>query len=183
MRTRLVEEIHRVVAAAAAGERARIRIKLNQIVDPVLIEELYAASQAGVPIDVCARAICMLRPGVEGMSDTIRVRSIFGRFLEHSRIYSFEAGDDHAIFIGSADLMPRNLDRRIEVLTPVDGARVRQELGAVLDSAFADNTNAWELQSDGTWSRATAAGSKLVSHQAAMQRRALVRARRRARER
>jgi polyphosphate kinase len=180
MRARLVEEIRAVVAAAAVGERARIRLKLNQLVDPVLIEELYAASQAGVQIDICARAICMLRPGVEGMSETIRVRSIFGRFLEHSRIYSFEAGDRHALFIGSADLMPRNLDRRIEVLTPIEAARVRQELNAVLDSVFADNTFTWELMPDGAWSRATPGdGAKPYSHQAAMQRRALVRARRR----
>jgi polyphosphate kinase len=180
MRARLVEEIRAVVAAAAVGERARIRLKLNQLVDPVLIEELYAASQAGVQIDICARAICMLRPGVEGMSKTIRVRSIFGRFLEHSRIYSFEAGDRHALFIGSADLMPRNLDRRIEVLTPIEAARVRQELNAVLDSVFADNTFTWELMPDGAWSRATPGdGAKPYSHQAAMQRRALVRARRR----
>ena len=128
MRTRLVEEIRRVAAAAAAGERARIRLKLNQLVDPGMIEELYAASQAGVQIDICARAICMLRPGVAGCPRTIRVRSIVGRFLEHSRIYSFEAGDAGDVLIGSADLMPRNLDRRIEVLTPVEGARVRQEL-------------------------------------------------------
>jgi polyphosphate kinase len=180
MRSRLVEEIRGVVAAAGRGERARIRIKLNQLVDPVLIDELYAASQAGVAIEVCARAICMLRPGVEGLSETIRVRSIFGRFLEHSRIYAFEAGDEATMFIGSADLMPRNLDRRIEVLTPIESARVRQELGAVLDSLFSDNTFAWELTSDGTWGRADAGdGAKPKSHQAAMQRRALVRARRR----
>jgi polyphosphate kinase len=184
MRARLVEEIHGVVAAAAAGERARIRLKLNQLVDPVLIEELYAASGAGVPIEICARAICMLRPGVEGMSETIRVRSIFGRFLEHSRIYSFEAGDRHTMFVGSADLMPRNLDRRIEVLTPIDAARVRQELGAVLDSVFADNTFTWELAADGSWTRSgPVKGAKPHGHQAAMERRALVRARRSARNR
>jgi polyphosphate kinase len=180
MRAKLVEEIRAVAAAARAGERARIRLKLNQIVDPTLIEELYAASQDGVQIEICARAICMLRPGVKGMSETIRVRSIFGRFLEHSRIYAFEAGDRVSTFIGSADLMPRNLDRRIEVLTPVDVVRVRQELATVLDSVFTDNTNAWELASDGSWSRvAPPDGAKAYSHQAAMQRRALVRARRR----
>jgi polyphosphate kinase len=184
MRARIVEEIHAVVAAAEAGERARIRLKLNQLVDPVVIEELYAASRAGVPIEICARAISMLRPGVADMSETIRVRSIFGRFLEHSRVYAFEAGDRLTLFIGSADLMPRNLDRRIEVLTPIEHARVRQELGAVLDSVFADNTFAWELGPDGTWARVTQAkGAKAHGHQAAMQRRALVRARRSARGR
>ncbi len=145
-----------------------------------MIEELYTASQAGVPVDICARAICMLRPGVEGLSENIRVRSIFGRFLEHSRIYSFEAGERQSMFIGSADLMPRNLDRRIEVLAPIEAARVRHELGAVLDSVFADNTYAWELAGDGTWSQVTVPeGAKPHGHQAAMQRRALVRARRR----
>jgi polyphosphate kinase len=184
MRTRLVDAIRGVVAAAEAGERARIRLKLNQLVDPVLIEELYAASAAGVPIEICARAICMLRAGVEGLSEGIRVRSIFGRFLEHSRIYSFEAGDRQTLFLGSADFMPRNLDRRIEVLAPIESARVRQELGAVLDSVFADNTFAWELAPDGGWARVTPAkGAKPHGHQAAMQRRALVRARRSARNR
>jgi polyphosphate kinase len=180
MRARLVEEVRRVAAAAAAGERTRIRIKLNQLVDPALIDELYAASQAGVPIDICARAICMLRPGVEGLSERVRVRSIFGRFLEHSRIYAFETGDTQSMFIGSADLMPRNLDRRIEVLLPIESARVRGELNAVLDSVFTDNTFAWELASDGSWTRLEPVdGSKSHSHQAAMQRRATTRARRR----
>ena len=128
---------------------ARIRLKLNALVDPTIIEELYAASAAGVPIEICARSICMLRPGVEGLSETIRVRSIVGRFLEHSRIYWFEAGDETSVFLGSADLMPRNLDRRIEVLTPVENVRARAEVGAILDSAFADTTNTWELGADG----------------------------------
>ncbi len=179
MRSRVIEEIRRVTAAAEAGEHARIRIKLNQLVDPTIIDELYTASQAGATVDICARAICMLRPGVEGMSPGIRVRSIFGRFLEHSRIYSFEAGEDARMLIGSADLMPRNLDRRVEVLVPVLSARVRQELNAVLDSAFADNTSAWELSPDGTWSRLSPGpGEKPHSHQAVMQRRARARAKR-----
>jgi polyphosphate kinase len=180
MRARLAEEIRAVAAAAAAGEHARIRIKLNQLVDPVLIDELYAASKAGVPIEICARAICMLRAGVDGLSETIRVRSIFGRNLEHSRIYSFEAGGRQSLLIGSADLMPRNLDHRIEVLVPIDSARVLNELNAVLDSVFSDNTFAWELGPDDTWSRTTPGErAKLRSHQTAMHRRALVRARRR----
>ena len=179
MRGRVIEEIRRVAAAAEAGEPASIRIKLNQLVDAAIIEELYAASQAGATIDISARAICMLRPGVEGMSETIRVRSIFGRFLEHSRIYSFEAGDHATMLIGSADLMPRNLDRRIEVLVPVESARVRHELNAVLDSVFADDLFAWELGADGSWSRvAHTSGRKPHSHQAVMQRRARARAKR-----
>ncbi|MBA2295709.1 MAG: polyphosphate kinase 1, partial [Actinobacteria bacterium] len=114
MRDRLVEEIRRVADAAAEGRHARIRLKLNALVDPTVIDELYAASAAGVPIEIQARSICMLRPGVKKLSETIRVTSIVGRFLEHSRVYWFESGDESCVFLGSADLMPRNLDRRIE---------------------------------------------------------------------
>jgi polyphosphate kinase len=181
MKTRLVEEIRRVAAAAEAGEPTRIRLKLNQLVDPTIIEELYTASQAGVPIEICARAISMLRAGVAGLSETIRVRSIFGRFLEHSRIYTFETPAGSTCYIGSADLMPRNLDGRIEVLAPVENARVRQELNTLLDSVFADTTNAWELAPDDTWRRVSRdKGARPHTHQAAMQRRALARARRQA---
>ncbi len=178
MRARLVEEIRRVAAAAADGTPTRIRLKLNALVDPTIVEELYAASAAGVPIEVQARSICMLRPGVKGLSETIRVTSIVGRFLEHSRIYWFEAGDDTNVFMGSADLMPRNLDRRIEVLTPVENARAKGEVAAILDSALADTTNAWELGADGEWSRLDGKGRKAHTHQDAMMRRARLRARR-----
>jgi polyphosphate kinase len=179
MRARLIEEIRTVAAAAKAGETARIRLKLNNLVDPKIIEELYAASTAGATVDICARSICMLRPGVEGVSDNIQVRSILGRFLEHSRIYSFEAGDNTSLFIGSADMMPRNLDRRVEVLAPVESARSRQELQAVLGSVFADDVHAWRLGSDGSWSRVEPSkAGKRIDHQAAMMRRAQLRARR-----
>ncbi len=179
MRTRLVEEIRTVTAAATAGGPARIMLKLNNLVDPTLIDELYAASAAGATVDICARSVCMLRPGVEGLSENIRVRSILGRFLEHSRIYSFEAGTNVSMFIGSADLMPRNLDRRVEVLVPVENARARQELQAVLGSAFAADVHAWALAGDGSWSpiEPVKAG-KPVDHQAAMMRRAQQRSRR-----
>ena len=179
MRARLVEEIRRVAAAATAGETARIRLKLNQLVDPLVIEELYAASQVGVPIEICSRAICMLRPGVAGMSETITVRSVFGRFLEHSRIYSFEAGGTATMFTGSADVMPRNLDHRIEVLVPVENGRARAELNAILDSLFADSSYAWELGAEGKWTRRVAAKDRKPHvHQVTMQRRAQLRARR-----
>jgi len=179
MRARLIDEIRRVAAAATEGEKTRIRLKLNQLVDPTLIDELYAASQAGVPIEICARAICMLRAGVPGLSETIRVRSIFGRFLEHSRIYSFEANGTATVFIGSADLMPRNLDHRVEVLAPVEGGRTRQELNAILDSLFADNTNAWEMSADGSWHRLTPPkGERPYTHQTALRRRVTQRSRR-----
>jgi polyphosphate kinase len=178
MRSRMIEEIRRVSTAAADGAKTRIRLKTNALVDPTIVEELYAASAAGVPIEILARSISMLRPGVEGLSETIRVRSIVGRFLEHSRIYSFEAGDTTTVFFGSADLMPRNLDRRIEVVAPVESARARAEVNAILDSAFSDTTSAWELGPDGAWTRLTPDGATGHSHQAAMMRRAQVRARR-----
>ena len=178
MRTRLVEEIRRVASAAAEGSPTRIRLKLNALVDPTVVEELYAASAAGVPIEIQARSICMLRPGVKGLSETIRVTSVVDRFLEHSRIYWFEAGDESTIYMGSADLMPRNLDRRIEVLTPVENARAKAEIGAILDSAFADTTNTWELGSDSEWTRREAKAKKTHAHQDAMMRRAQLRARR-----
>ncbi len=179
LRPRLVEEIRAVAQAAVDGQRARIRIKLNQLVDPAVIEELYAASQAGAQVQIVARSICMLRPGVKGMSENVSVRSIVGRFLEHSRIYSFERDDDVSMYIGSADLMPRNLDRRIEVLAPVLNARVRRELTAVLDSSFKDEVGAWELGPDGTWARVqTENPADAYEHQSAMMRRAQKRARR-----
>ncbi len=180
MRARLIDEIRRVAAAAAKDKRARIRLKLNQLVDEAIIEELYAASQAGARIEIVARSICMLRPGVEGMSENVEVRSIVGRFLEHSRIYWFETNDATSVYIGSADLMPRNLDRRIEVLSPVENSRARQELAAILDSAFTDNVNAWSLDQSGGWRRRTPEkGEKTHSHHLALQRRTLQRARRR----
>jgi polyphosphate kinase len=172
MRSRLVDEIRKVTAAATEGKPARIRLKLNQLVDSTLIDELYVAGQAGVDVQICARAICMLRAGVPGLSENIHVRSIFGRFLEHSRIYSFEAGDDATVLIGSADLMPRNLDRRIEVLAPVESAGVRAVLREILDSVFTDDTNAWELGRDDRWTRCRPKdGAAATAHQLAMQHR------------
>ena len=178
MRARLVDEIRRVATAAAEGISTRIRLKLNALVDPTVVEELYAASAAGVPIEIQARSICMLRPGVKGLSETIRVTSVVDRFLEHSRIYWFEAGDESTVYMGSADLMPRNHDRRSEVLTPVENARAKAEIGAILDSAFSDTTNTWELGSDSEWTRREAKAKKTHAHQDAMMRRAQLRARR-----
>jgi len=182
LRKGLVEEIRAVAAAAAAGQRASIRLKVNHLVDAGIVDELYSASQAGASIDVVARTTCALRPGVEGLSENIRVRSIVGRFLEHSRIYAFEAGDRVTTYIGSPDLMQRNLDHRIEVLVPVENARVRQEVHAILDSALSDDTNAWLLGPDGAWTRATAS-DKPHSHHNAMMRLSQAGARRRTRPR
>jgi polyphosphate kinase len=184
LRSGLTERIRAVAATAASGETARIRLKVNNLADPKIVQELYAASQAGATVEILARSACTLRPGMVGISENIRVRSIVGRFLEHSRVYAFDAGDTSTMYLGSADLMPRNLDHRIEVLAPVESARVRQEVNAILDSAFADDTNTWELQQDGTWVRVSSAKpSKPHSHQEAMLRRATVRAKRRARAR
>ncbi|MEO5633769.1 polyphosphate kinase 1 [Gaiella sp.] len=178
MRKRLVQEIRRVAEASRNGEKARIRLKLNNLVDPTIIDELYAASASGAQIDICARSICMIRPGVAGMSETIRVRSILGRFLEHSRIYSFEAGDRSNVLIGSADLMPRNLDRRVEILAPIENPRARHELDAILDSVFADDIHAWALGEDGSWAPLMPKKpDKVVDHQIAMMKRAEIRAR------
>ena len=184
LRSGLVDEIRAVATAASEGKHARIRLKLNHLVDPKIVDELYTASQAGASVDIIARSTCALRPGVEGLSDNIHVRSIVGRFLEHSRIYSFEADDRVATYIGSPDLMQRNLDHRIEILTPVENARVRQEIHAILDSALEDDTNAWVLDSEGRWTRVVPAKpSKPHSHHDAMMRRAIKRADRGARDR
>ena len=184
LRSGLVDEIRTVAAAAADGKHARIRLKLNHLVDPGIVDELCAASRAGARVDIIARSTCALRPGVEGISENIHVRSIVGRFLEHSRVYSFEADERVATYIGSPDLMQRNLDHRIEVLVPVENARVRQEIHAVLDSALADNTNSWILAPTGEWERAVPAKSeKPYSHHDTMMRRALKRASRGARDR
>lgn len=180
MKSRLIEEIRKVAAAAEAGERARIRIKANAINDKPVIEALYEASQAGAKIEICARSICSLRPGVAGMSENISVRSILGRFLEHSRIYRFEAGSHSTCFIGSADLMPRNLDNRIEVIVPVEEKKALSQLDGALDAVFEDNCFAWVLGADGYWMRLVPAeGEKPKSAQQAMMRRAKKRAPRR----
>jgi polyphosphate kinase len=153
MRDGIIEEIERTVAAHQDGRPARIRMKMNSLVDRACIQALYRASQAGVPIELNIRGISCLRPGVPGVSDNIRVVSIVGRFLEHSRIYAFERGGDCTVYIGSADLMPRNLDTRVELLAPVLDESLRADLIDTLDRCFADNVNAWELGEDGTWVR------------------------------
>jgi polyphosphate kinase len=126
-------------------------------VDPEIIEELYAASQAGVKIDLLVRGICCLRPGVPGISENIRIVSLVGRFLEHSRIYWFDNGGNPEVFIGSADIMRRNLERRIEALVPIDSKELQIYIREqILDTYLRDNTNSWLLKSDGTYTRITA---------------------------
>ncbi len=155
LREPLIELIERTVTAHQAGQPARIAMKMNALVDRRCIEALYRASQAGVRIDLNVRGICCLLPGIPGVSETINVVSIVGRFLEHSRIYSFQFGDERTYYIGSADLMPRNLDTRVELLTPVDSPELQAELEDTLELCFADDTNAWTLDSEGKWHRRT----------------------------
>jgi len=156
----ILDEIERTIEAHSPEHPARIRMKMNSLLDPPCIQALYQASQAGVQVDLNIRGICGLRPGVEGISENIRVVSVVGRFLEHSRIYSFERPDETGIYIGSADLMPRNLYNRVELVTPVHDEANREQLTDALDRAFADNTNAWELGTDGVWSRRTLNGDQ-----------------------
>lgn len=173
MRDRISDLIDNEIAH---GDQGRIIMKMNSLVDPDMIDHLYAASQAGVRIDLIVRGICCLRPGVPGLSDNIRVRSIVGRYLEHSRIYRFEHGTDDAetddghesapgprYYIGSADLMPRNLDRRVEALVPVEAETLRRQLDEILEVNLADDTLAWTLRGDGTW-RHVAAGDGCDTH-------------------
>ena len=153
LRERLVEEIRIVAAAAEAGKKARIRIKVNGLTHPQVIDELYAASAAGARIDLLVRGVCSLRPGVPGLSEHIRVRSVLGRFLEHSRLFVFDAADRSVCFMGSADLMPRNLDHRVEVVTPVEDVAFQAELGATLEALWRDTTTSFELDAKGHWQR------------------------------
>ncbi|MDQ4072294.1 MAG: RNA degradosome polyphosphate kinase, partial [Actinomycetota bacterium] len=153
VRDNILDEIERTVAAHENGERARIVLKMNSLVDPQCIRALYRASQAGVRVDLNVRGICCLRAGVEGVSENIRVVSVVGRFLEHSRIYGFQRGDQRHYYIGSADLMPRNLDTRVELLAPVEDERHKGELEDTLERCLADDTFGWELQTDGSWTR------------------------------
>jgi polyphosphate kinase len=154
LREKVTELIERETANARAGGGGRIIAKLNRLADATIIQTLYDASAAGVQIDLIVRGICMLRPGVPGLSENIRVRSLVGRFLEHSRVLYFENNGDEEIYIGSADLMPRNLNRRVEVVCPVKEPRLKRYLrDEVLQAYLRDNTNARELQPDGLYQR------------------------------
>jgi polyphosphate kinase len=159
MREGIVAEIDRTIEAHRRGEPARIRLKMNSLVDRRCIRALYRASQAGVPVALNVRGICCLRPGVAGVSEHITVTSVLGRFLEHSRIYGFDRGDETHVLIGSADLMPRNLDTRVELITPVEDATVKADLLDTLDRSLATDVWAWELRSDGTWARRAPGGA------------------------
>ncbi|HYM55219.1 MAG TPA: polyphosphate kinase 1, partial [Solirubrobacteraceae bacterium] len=153
LREGIVEQIERTTAAHSEGSPARIAMKMNSLVDGRCIRALYAASQAGVRVDLNVRGICCLRPGLEGISENIRVVSIVGRLLEHSRVYAFERDGEHTIYIASADLMPRNLDHRVELAVPVQSAELQAELLDTLERGFADNQSSWDLDADGLWHR------------------------------
>ena len=155
MRQRFLELIAREVTHAAAGRPARIVGKMNALVDPEIIQALYRASQAGVNVDLIVRGICCLRPGVPGVSDRIRVVSIIGRFLEHSRLWSFANDGEPEYFLGSADWMPRNLDRRVETVVPVDDPSLHPRLQSLLDLCLTDNRQAWYLLPDGSYLQRT----------------------------
>jgi polyphosphate kinase len=154
VRTGLIANIEREIEHARAGRPAGVRIKVNSIVDEQVVDALYRASQAGVPVDVWVRGACVLRPGVPGLSDNIRVRSILGRFLEHSRLYWFADGGHPRVGLGSADLMHRNLDRRVEVIVSIPQQRHVDRIGELFDTAFADDTASWHLV-DTTWTMRT----------------------------
>jgi polyphosphate kinase len=173
MRDWMLGEIERTVEAHSAGEEARIVMKMNSLVDRRCIQALYEASQAGVRIDLSIRGICCLRAGVPGVSDNIRVVSVVGRFLEHARIYGFQRGSERSWWIGSGDLMPRNLDTRVELLAPVTSEQQRDDLEDTLERCLADDTFAWELRPDDSWERRRG-GTRSVQHE--LMERALARA-------
>jgi polyphosphate kinase len=153
LRPRLLELFASVADAARAGQRARIRIKVNNFTDVEIIDALYDASRAGAQVDIVSRGVCALRPGVEGISENIRVRSVLGRWLEHSRAFIIEAGEASTYLLGSADLMPRNLDGRFEVLVPVEDEVARAQIAEMFDLQFGIADFSWQLLPDGSWER------------------------------
>jgi polyphosphate kinase len=153
LREAVLAEIGRTVEEHSEQSPGRIALKMNALVDEACIRALYRASQAGVRVDLNVRGICCLRPGVPGVSENIRVVSVVGRFLEHSRVFSFERGGRTSVYISSADLMPRNLDSRVELAVPVEAPGLCKQLLDTLERSLADDTNAWDLGADGNWDR------------------------------
>ncbi|NES69874.1 MAG: RNA degradosome polyphosphate kinase, partial [Okeania sp. SIO2D1] len=151
MRDRFIKLINREIENCQKGKTGRIVAKMNSLVDSKIIAKLYEASQAGVKIDLIVRGICCLRPGLEGVSENIKVVSIIGRYLEHSRIFYFYNNAQEELYIGSADWMPRNLDRRVEAITPVEDPDLTKELQEIMGILLSDNRQAWDLQSDGQY--------------------------------
>jgi polyphosphate kinase len=170
LRTRLSDLIAREAEHARAGREARMIIKVNAVTDDQMIRQLYKASQAGVAMDLIVRGICSLRPGVPGVSETIRVRSVVGRFLEHSRMYWFLNGGHEEMYVGSADLMERNLDRRVELLTPVRDDEILAHLrDVVLGSYLRDTDRAMVLDASGHYHRPEGSGGGFNAQQFLLQ--------------
>jgi polyphosphate kinase len=153
LRDGIIDQIEKTIAAHSEERPARIAMKMNSLVDGRCIRALYAASRAGVRVDLNVRGICCLRPGLPGISENIRVVSIVGRLLEHSRVYTFEREGEQTIYIASADLMPRNLDHRVELAVPIESEDLQAELLDTLERAFADNQSSWDLDDEGAWHR------------------------------
>ncbi|MEO7083628.1 MAG: polyphosphate kinase 1 [Gemmatimonadaceae bacterium] len=168
LRNRVIELIEREAQHAATGLPARIVAKMNALVDAPVIDALYRASQAGVEIDLIVRGICCLRPGIEGVSDRIRVTSIVGRFLEHSRLWHFANGGNEEFYLGSADWMPRNFDRRVEAVAPVESPAQHERLRSLLSTYLDDNRQAWRLGADGVWWQREPDGPARASHERLM---------------
>jgi len=166
----LIDHIDAEIENAREGLGGYVGFKLNSIVDDQMIDALYRASRAGVKVDLWVRGICALRPGVKGLSENIRVRSILGRFLEHSRVFVFGGAGDPIVFIGSADLMHRNLDRRVEALVRLTDPRHVSDMKALMSWGMSDEISSWHLSGDGTWTRHCddADGKKLQELQAMM---------------
>ena len=175
----LIEHIRRCAAAADAGKESRIRIKVNHLADEEIVTELYAAADAGVEVEIFARTTCTLWPRRRGGKEDIRVRTLLGRFFEHSRFFIFEADGESTFLLGSADLMQRNLDHRIEILVPVEDGRAQRELTRTFDSIMEDSRWSWTLRADGSWERVRGKkGKASQSLHGALMRRARARGRR-----
>jgi polyphosphate kinase len=172
----LLAEIEETISSHSASTPARIQLKMNSLLDPPMIRALYRASQAGVKIEINVRGICALRPGVPQISENIEVVSVLGRFLEHSRICAFERHDETRVYIGSADLMPRNLENRVELVIPVEDDAIKAELLNVLELSLAANVGAWDLNSEGDWVKRHHDSGNTRDVQAEMIERATVRA-------
>lgn len=172
LRTFFCRRIRQETENARKGLPCGITAKVNSLVDPEIISLLYVASQAGVPIQLIVRGICCLIPGLEGISDNIQVVSIVGQLLEHSRIFRFENAGDPKVFMGSADWMPRNLDRRIELVFPIEDEDLKQRAFGILDTLLSDNTNARVMQQDTTYVHVNRRGKAVFSSQLAFYREA-----------
>jgi polyphosphate kinase len=166
IRVGIIERINREIAAHQETGNGHIRLKMNALVDEQVLDALYRASQAGVRIEIVVRGICALRPGVKGFSENITVRSILGQYLEHSRIFNFDAINEY--WIGSADMMHRNLDRRVEVLVQVKDPRLTAQLNHIFESALDPATRCWELRPDGQWTALPKAGHTVRDHQVSL---------------